>query len=79
LLQLLCFIAAWGNVPAPQLTADFRPSVGFPDWISLVSAIGYFELAAGLLLVVGGWARTAALGVAAFTAVASVIDQASDV
>lgn len=72
MLAFMFLHAGWGKLQAPQMTADFMSAMGFPGWIWLVSAIGYFELAAGLLLVLGWWSRVAALGLAVFTVVATL-------
>jgi putative oxidoreductase len=74
LLALMFVLAGFGKLfGGLEGTAGYIASQGLPVPMVLAVAAGVFELVAGLLLIVGWQARWAALGLALFTLVASVI------
>jgi putative oxidoreductase len=73
LLALMFVLAGFGKLTGLEGTAGYIASKGLPAPMLLAVAAGVLELAAGVLLVVGWQARWAALALAAFTLVASVI------
>jgi putative oxidoreductase len=66
-------IAGPGKIMAPMATAAFIASGGLPESPALAIATGVFEVLAGLALLVGYKARWAALALAAFTLLASLL------
>ena len=73
LLALMFVLAGVGKLTGLEGTAGFIASKGLPAPMLLAAAAGVVELGAGLLLIVGWHARWAALALAGFTLVASVI------
>jgi putative oxidoreductase len=73
LLALMFVLAGFGKLTDLQGTAGYIASGGLPAPMLLAAAAGVLELGAGVLLIVGWQARWAALALAAFTLVASVI------
>lgn len=74
LLLALMFIGAGiSKLGALQGTAAYIASGGLPQSTALAAAVGLFELAAGGLLVLGWQTRLAALALAGFTAVATLM------
>ncbi len=73
LLALLFVQAGWSKAMQPQATAEFMASAGFPAWSVLALGVGLFEITAGVLIAFGWKARWAALALALFTLVASVL------
>lgn len=73
LLALMFVLAGISKLAGLQGTAGYIGSVGLPAPMALAVLTGLFEVAAGIALAVGWRARWAALGLALFTLVASVI------
>ena len=73
LLALMFVLAGFGKLTGLEGTAGYIASKGLPAPMLLAIAAGVVELVAGVLLIVGWQARWAALALAAFTLVASVI------
>jgi putative oxidoreductase len=73
LLALMFVLAGFGKLAGLEGTAGYIASKGLPAPMLLAFASGVVELVAGLLLIVGWQARWAALALAAFTLVASLI------
>jgi putative oxidoreductase len=74
LLALMFVLAGFGKLfGGLEGTAGYIASVGLPMPMALAVAAGVLELGAGLLLIIGWQARWAALALALFTLVASVI------
>jgi putative oxidoreductase len=73
LLALIFVTAGFSKLTGLQGTAGYIGSVGLPAPMLLAVAAGVVELVAGVLIVVGWQARWAALALAGFTAVASVL------
>jgi putative oxidoreductase len=73
LLALMFVTAGFSKLTALEGTAGYIASVGLPAPMLLAVAAGVLELVAGVLIIVGWQARWAALALAAFTVVASVL------
>jgi putative oxidoreductase len=73
LLALIFVTAGFSKLTGLQGTAGYIGSVGLPAPMLLAVAAGVVELVAGVLVIVGWQARWAALALAGFTAVASVL------
>ena len=73
LIGLLFVPSGVSKVSAAQATAGFMASGGLPESTGIAIAVGVFEIVAGLALMVGLKARWAALALAAFTMVASLL------
>jgi putative oxidoreductase len=73
LLALMFVLAGAGKLADISGTAGYIASGGVPFASAVAVAVGLFELIAGLALVVGFQARWAALALAGFTLVASVL------
>ena len=73
LLALIFVTAGFSKLTGLQGTAGYIGSVGLPAPMLLAAAAGVVELVAGVLVIVGWQARWAALALAGFTAVASVL------
>jgi putative oxidoreductase len=73
LLALMFVLAGIEKLSGLDGTAGYIASRGLPAPMLLAAAAGVLELGAGVLLIVGWQARWAALALAAFTLVASVI------
>jgi putative oxidoreductase len=73
LLALMFVTAGFSKLTALEGTAGYIGSVGLPAPMLLAVAAGVVELVAGVLIIVGCQARWAALALAAFTVVASVL------
>jgi putative oxidoreductase len=73
LLALMFVLAGIGKLTGLAGTAGYIASKGLPAPMLLAVAAGVLELVAGVLLIIGWQARWAALALAAFTVVASVI------
>jgi putative oxidoreductase len=73
LLALMFVLAGIGKLSGLEGTAGYIASKGLPMPMVLAVAVGVLELVAGVLLIVGWQARWAALALAVFTVVASVI------
>ena len=73
LLALMFVLAGAGKLGDISGTAGYIASGGVPFASAVAVAVGLFELIAGLALVVGFQARWAALALAGFTLVASVL------
>jgi putative oxidoreductase len=73
LLALIFVTAGFSKLTGLQGTAGYIGSVGLPAPMLLAVAAGVVELVAGVLVIVGWQARWAALVLAGFTAVASVL------
>ena len=73
LLALMFVLAGVGKLGGLEGTAGYIASKGLPLPMVLAVATGVLELVAGVLLIIGWQARWAALALAAFTLVASVI------
>jgi putative oxidoreductase len=73
LLALMFVLAGFGKLTGLEGTAGYIASKGLPMPMVLAVAVGLLELVAGVLLIVGWQARWAALALAVFTVVASVI------
>jgi putative oxidoreductase len=73
LLALMFVLAGIGKLSGLEGTAGYIASKGLPMPMVLAVAVGVLELVAGVLLIIGWQARWAALALAVFTVVASVI------
>ncbi len=73
LLALMFVLAGVSKLTGLEGTAGYIGSVGLPAPMVLAVASGVLELAAGVMLIVGWQARGAALALAVFTVVASVL------
>lgn len=73
LLALIFVTAGFSKLTGLQGTAGYIGSVGLPAPMLLAVASGVVELVAGVLIIVGWRARWAALALAAFTVVATVL------
>jgi len=74
LLMAMMFVAAGiSKLTGLEGTAGYIASVGLPAPQVLALATGLFEVVAGVLLIIGWQARWAALALAAFTVLASLI------
>lgn len=73
LLALMFVLAGIGKLSGLEGTAGYIASKGLPAPMLLAVAAGVVELVAGVLLIIGWQARWAALALAAFTVVATVI------
>jgi putative oxidoreductase len=73
LLALMFVLAGIGKLTGLEGTAGYIASKGLPAPMLLAIAAGVVELVAGVLLIIGWQARWAALALAAFTLVATVI------
>ena len=73
LLALMFVLAGIGKLTGLEGTAGYIASKGLPMPMVLAVGTGVLELVAGVLLVIGWQARWAALALAAFTLVATVI------
>jgi putative oxidoreductase len=73
LLALMFVLAGFGKLTGLEGTAGYIASKGLPAPMLLAVAAGVVELLAGVLLIIGWQARWAALALALFTVVASVI------
>jgi putative oxidoreductase len=73
LLALIFVTAGFSKLTGLQGTAGYIGSVGLPAPMLLAVAAGVVELVAGVLIIVGWQARWAALSLAGFTAVATVL------
>ena len=73
LLALMFVLAGFGKLTGLEGTAGYIASKGLPLPMVLAVATGVLELVAGVLLIVGWQARWAALALAVFTLVASVL------
>ena len=65
--------AGWAKVTAATQTASYLVVGGLPNSTALATAVGAFELVAGVLLVIGLQVQWAALALALFTLVASLL------
>lgn len=73
LLALMFVLGGFGKLTGLEGTAGYIASTGLPLPMLLAVGAGAVELVAGVLLIVGWQARWAALALAVFTVVASVI------
>lgn len=73
LLALMFVLAGIGKLGGLAGTAGYIASKGLPLPMVLAVATGVLELVAGVLLIVGWQARWAALALAAFTLLATVL------
>jgi putative oxidoreductase len=73
LLALMFALAGFGKLTGLEGTAGYIASKGLPMPMVLAAATGVLELVAGVMLIVGWQARWAALALAIFTVVASVL------
>jgi putative oxidoreductase len=73
LLALMFILSGFGKLAGLEGTAGYIASKGLPMPMVLAAGAGVLELVAGVLLVIGWQARWAALALAAFTLVASVL------
>ena len=73
LLALMFVLAGIGKLGGLEGTAGYIASKGLPMPMVLAVAVGVLELVAGVLLIIGWQARWAALALAVFTVVASVL------
>ena len=73
LLALMFLLGGIGKFTGLDGTAGYIASVGLPAPTLLALGAGVVELVGGVLLVIGWQARWAALALAAFTLVASVL------
>lgn len=73
LLALIFVMFGFSKLTGLQGTAGYIGSVGLPAPMLLAVAAGVVELVAGVLIIVGWQARWAALSLAGFTAVATVL------
>lgn len=73
LLALIFVVSGFGKLTGLDGTAGYIGSVGLPFPMLLAIGAGVLELAAGIALMVGWQARWAALALAVFTAIASVL------
>jgi putative oxidoreductase len=73
LLALMFILAGFGKLTNAAGTAQFMASGGLPNLPILALLVGLFEVLAGAALIVGFKARWAALALAAFTAIATLL------
>jgi putative oxidoreductase len=73
LLALMFVLSGISKLTGLEGTAGYIASVGLPAAQLLAIGAGVLELVAGVLLIVGWQARWAALALAAFTVVASLL------
>jgi len=73
LLALMFILAGFGKLANADGTAQFIASGGLPNLPILALLVGLFEVLAGAALIVGFKARWAALALAAFTVVATLM------
>ena len=73
LLALMFVLGGIGKLTGLEGTAGYIASKGLPLPMVLAVGTGLLELVAGVLLIIGWQARWAALALAAFTVLASVI------
>jgi|APDOM4702015191_1054821.scaffolds.fasta_scaffold08994_3 putative oxidoreductase len=73
LLALIFVASGISKLTGLEGTAGYIASVGLPAPQLLALGAGLLEVAAGVMLIVGWQARWAALGLAAFTVVATVL------
>jgi putative oxidoreductase len=73
LLALMFVLAGVGKLAGLEGTAGYIASKGLPMPMVLAAATGVLELVAGVMLIVGWQARWAALALAGFTLLASVL------
>ena len=73
LLASLFVMAGIGKLTAPEATAGYMASGGLPSSAMLAMAVGLLELLGGLAILLGFKARWAALALAAFTLLASLL------
>jgi len=73
LLALMFILAGFGKLANADGTAQFMASGGLPNLPILALLVGLFEVLAGAALIVGFKARWAALALAAFTVVATLM------
>jgi putative oxidoreductase len=73
LLALMFLLSGFGKLAGLEGTAGYIASKGLPMPMVLAAGAGVLELVAGVLLVIGWQARWAALALAAFTLLASVL------
>ena len=73
LLALMFVLAGFGKLTGLEGTAGYIASKGLPMPMVLAVAVGVLELVAGVLLIIGWQARWAALALAAFTLLASIL------
>jgi len=73
LLALMFVLSGFGKLGDIGGTAGYIASGGLPAATALAVLVGLFEVVAGLALVIGFKARWAALGLALFTLLASVL------
>lgn len=65
--------AGYGKVEAAAATASYLVAGGLPNSPALAAAVGVFELVAGALLLIGLKVRWAALALALFTLIVSML------
>jgi putative oxidoreductase len=73
LLALMFVMAGFSKLGSIAGTAGYIASQGLPAPQLLAVGVGLFEVVAGVMLIIGWQARWAALALAAFTLLASVI------
>ena len=73
LLALMFVLSGFGKLANVAGTAGYIASGGLPAATALAVLVGLFEVVAGLALAVGFKARWAALGLALFTLLASLL------
>jgi putative oxidoreductase len=73
LLALMFVLAGFGKLAGLEGTAGYIASKGLPLPMVLAVAVGLLEVVAGVMLIVGWQARWAALALAAFTLLATVL------
>jgi putative oxidoreductase len=73
LLALMFVLSGFGKLTGLEGTAGYIASKGLPLPMVLAAAAGVLELVAGIMLIVGWQARWAALALALFTLLASVL------
>ena len=73
LLAVMFVVAGYGKITGYEGTAGFMASVGLPMVSVLLPLTILVELGGGIALIVGWKARWAALALAAFTLVASLV------
>lgn len=73
LLALMFALSGAAKLANIQGTVGYMASANLPAWPALAFATGLFEVVAALALAVGWKARWAALGLAVFTLLASVL------
>jgi len=73
LLALMFILSGFGKLANAGATAQFMASGGLPNMPSLALLVGLFEVLTGIALIVGFKARWAALALAIFTVVATLM------